>query len=141
MSNEIEFRGGLTIRKGFLDYRSSPTSFQADQDGSGGPTPGEMLATEDGADVDLSMLTTPGMAWVQNMDSTNYVEFGIFDATANVFYPFLEVLPGECYPIRLSRYIQQEFGGTGTADTVASSTLRVKGIGGDCRVRVDVFEK
>lgn len=141
MANEFDARLSVSIKKGNLDYQSRPTDFQADQVGDGGPTPGTILCSTDGTDVDLTELTTPGIAWIMNLDVTNYVEVGVWDATALVFYPFMELLPGEFFVVRLSRYIQQEFSGTGTHDTASSSRLRVKAIGAACRVRVEVFER
>jgi hypothetical protein len=141
MANEFDVRCGFSLSKGSQDYRPQPTQFNADQVGVGGPTPGYMIATEDGVDVNLSALTTPGIYRIQNLDATNYVEVGVWDDTARVFYPFHEVLPGESWPGRLSRFIQSEFGGTGTGDTPATTRLRVKGIGGDCPIVIEVFEK
>jgi hypothetical protein len=141
MANEFDIRVSVGLRNGNTDFQSRPNAFKADQENVGGPTPGQILVSTDGTDVDLSELTTPGIAWLQNLSEDYYVEVGIWDATAGVFYPFAELLPGEFYPLRLSRYIQQEFSGTGTADTLSSSRLRFKAIGGACKVTALVFEK
>lgn len=142
MANEATIRASLTVRKGNLDHRSNPTQFQATQTGVGGPTPGTILcAVAPGTDVDLSELTTPGLATIQNLDATNYVTVGIFDPQSNLFYPFMELLPGEIYPLRLSRNIQEEYAtGTGTVGP-GTNTLRVIANTAACFVKVDCFEK
>jgi hypothetical protein len=149
MANEAQVRGSLQIRilddsgRVLLDYRGLPTTFNADVDSIEGPTPGSFLATTAGVDVDLSALTTPGLARFQNNDPTNYVEYGIWDPTGAVFYPLGELLPGESYPIRLSRNIGNETGpgDPGTAVLDNDNRLRFKAISGACQVTVEAFGK
>lgn len=142
MANELTLRTSLTVRKGNLDYRSFPSQFQLDQTGVGGPTPGAILcATAPGTDVDLSELTTPGPAFVQNLDATNYVTIGIYDPQSNFFYPMLEVPAGKGYPIYLSRDLFEEYAtGTGTVGP-GTNTLRIIANNAACIVKFDAFEK
>ncbi len=140
MANEIQVRASLQIKKDNLDYSSKPTSFKADMTGSKGPSPGALTATVDGIDVDFSELTTPGMCRIQNLDPDNFVEYGIWDPEGSTFYPLGELLPGESYPLRLSRNLQEEFM-TGTGTTGADTNrLRIKADTASCDVVVEAFE-
>lgn len=139
MSNEARVRGSLTIRKNNIDYTSKPTSFLADVAVAIGPTPGAIAVSTAGVDVDLSQLTTPGLAVLHNLGTSGYVEVGVWDGVS--YYPLLELLPGEVYPVRLSRNLGQEYGtGTGTTG-LAVNTLRLKANGAACVVVVEAFNK
>jgi len=141
VANEISIRSQLTVRKGYIDYRSNPVAFEADMAGAKGPTPGAIAASTDGVDVDLSELTTPGVARFMNIDDTNFVEYGIFDPETNVFYPFGKILPGETYVVRLSSNFGEQYAGTGTGTTAATNTLRFKANTASVNVVVEVFEE
>lgn len=126
MSKEIRITVSLRVRKTensvVIIDDSLSASFTADMTGTKGPSPGAFTAGLTGTDVDLSALTTPGAAWFENQDGTNFVTWGIYDPETSAFYALGELLPGERYPIRLSRYLKQEFTGTGTS----SSTARLR---------------
>ena len=139
MANEAYVRSSLRIRVGNLDYQSRPTAFNADLSVEEGPTPGLVYATVDGADVDLSGLTTPGLCWMQNLDSDNTVTYGIWDPDISKFYPFGDLKPGECVALRLSAYFGQQFTGTGTSVLDSNQRLRIKGANATCKTRVDAF--
>lgn len=143
MTNEATVRAGLSIRKlsgGIvtLDYRSNPQQFNATVDGTKGPVPGAITVTTGGTDVDLSELTTPGLGRIMNLDPTNFVTYGTYDPDTGRFYPLQEVLPGETYPLRLSRSLGQELVGTGTA---GGNTFRIKADTASCNVLLEIFEK
>ena len=138
MSNEATVRGSLQISTTNLKYRSYPTSFQADVSGEVGPTPGAFSASTDGTDVDLTELTTPGLAIIKNLDATNYVEVGIWDGLE--FYPLIEIGPGEQYPVKLSRNIGNSYG-TGTGTLGADTSMRIKADTAACVVVVEAFER
>jgi len=117
MSSEATIQSTLTIRKlssttTVLDYSSRPTSFVADVTGTKGPSPGAVSITTGGTSIDLSELSWPSLCRFMNQDDTNRVEVGVYDGVST-FYPFIELLPGESYTMRLSRYLQ----GPGTAGT------------------------
>jgi hypothetical protein len=142
MANEINVRASLQIKKGNLDFQSKPTVFKSDMTGLDGPTPGTITcAVAPGTDVDLSELTTPGMCWMMNLDATNYVTVGIRDPESNLFYPFLELLPGEFTVFRLARNVEEEYA-TGTG-TVGANTNRIRIVANNaaCNVAVFAFEK
>ena len=140
MANEARITSSLQILEGKVDYRTTPTSFLADVAvGTRGPTPGLLLATLAGTDVDLSLLTIPGLCRIMNLDGTNFVEVGIWDGVS--FFPMLDFLPGESFVIRLSADLGDEFG-TGTGTTAADvNNLRIKADTADCDVIVEAFER
>lgn len=145
MANEARVSAGLTIRKTsgtvtLLDYRRSPT-FNADVTGSKGPTPGALTIPTGGKVVSLEELSTPGLCLVTNNDATAYVEYGVLDVGADIFYPFGELLPGEATVFRFSRNFQEEYVGTGTGTTSQGNRLFMKAHGNDAVVTVEAFEK
>ena len=139
MANEATIRSSLQIKVGNLDYRSNPTSFQADVSVAQGPTPGLVTVTTDGVDVDLSELTIPGLCRVMNLDDTNFMEGGIWDGST--FYPLFDWLPGEFFDVRLSACLGEEFS-TGTGTTGAPvNTFRLKADTASLFAIVEAFEK
>lgn len=142
MANEITVRASLQIKKGNLDFQSKPTLFKADMTGLDGPTPGTITcAVAPGTDVDLSELTTPGMCWIQNLDSTNYVTIGIRDPESNKFYPMMELAAGQFAVFPLARSVEEEFAtGTGTVGP-ATNRIRIVANTAACNVFVAAFEK
>lgn len=145
MAGEATLRVSLTIRKDNLNYQSNPTGFSATVTGTKGPTPGYVLISTLGTDIDLSKLTQPGLCWMQNLSLVNAVEYGIWDPEIAKFYPLGELLPGECFPLRLSRNLAKEFGsgGTTTGTGVTGPTtnrLRFRAMAASVPVRVEAFE-
>lgn len=139
MSNEIKVRASLAVNNPAqnLRYQNQPQGFSANMLGSAGPTPGDLLVSTAGTQVNFSQLTIMG-GWcrIANKDLINYVEIGI--EANNIFYPLLELLPGEQIVIRLSRHIQQEAVGTGTYAGTTSLLLRAEGA--PVRVVVEAFD-
>lgn len=141
MSNEIRVQCSLQIRNGALDYASRPTAFLDDMALVGGPTPGELTIALAGTNVDLSQLTSPGWCWMQNLDPTNYVEYGTYDDATAKFSAFGEILPTKSVIHFLSRFLGHTFG-TGTGTGYGGSThFRIKATGSPCRVVVHAFER
>lgn len=142
MANEIRVQTSLQIRKGSQVYQSQPTSFNADMAGSRGPTPGAILISRNGTDVDLSQLTAlGGLCRLMNLDDTNWVEYGVYEPATFRFYPLGEILPGESYVIRLSRWLGYEVGtGVGTGSIGGSNTFRLKANAAACVVLVEAFD-
>lgn len=145
MANEGQARFSIYIKKGSdpvqIEYSPRPTAFNFDVAGAKGPVPGAFTAEfPGGTDVDFSELTQPGMCRIANLDSTNFVTWGAYDPENQLFFPIGEILPGEFYPIRLSRLLAWEFG-TG-AGTVGPETnrLRIRPSVADCEVLVEAFE-
>lgn len=141
MANEARLQVSLQIRNGTQNYQSRPSAFAADVSSPGGPSPGQITATEEGTDVDLSELTTPGLCRIMNLDATNYVEYGIREPATLSFYPLGELLPGESFVLRLSRNLGEEYVGTGTGTSASTNFLHFKANGDSCRVLVEAFER
>lgn len=141
MSNEATVRSSLNVKVGNLDYRSSPTSFRADVSAAKGPTPGIVSIPTTGIAVTFSQLTTPGICWVQNLDPTNYFEVGIKDPGTGLFYPLLEYLPGEVWPLRLSRNLLEDYTNSGTGTSGDVNNFWFKANTAACLARIDGFEK
>ncbi len=143
MASEIRVMASLAINSGSQQHQSQPTSFLADMLGQAGPTPGSILVSKYGTDVNLSQIVYPG-GWVRmiNLDPTNYVQWGAYDLdSAGDFIPVGEMLPGEPALFRLSRQLGQEEGtGSGTASGASGVTLRLKAVGGACQVKVEAFD-
>lgn len=140
MANEATIQTSLQIVKGSKQYRSIPSSFRADVSGSGGPTPGAILVSTAGTDVDLTQLTSPGLCRIQNTDAGNYVEVGVWNPDQSEFYPLMRILPGESYVLRLSPQINKEYSGVGTGTTAEHNTLRIKAANQPCVVIVEAFD-
>lgn len=139
MSSEARINYSLSITKGSLKHRSSK-GFNADVSGQKGPVPGAITVALTGTDVDLSQLTVPGIVELTNLDDTNFFEFGIYDPDTGAFYPLGEVLAGESYPLRLSRNLQEQYAGTGTAGGGETARLRLMANGAALNAYVGAFE-
>lgn len=144
MANEATVRSMLQIKKTSgsitqIEYTSSPSTFQADVTGTKGPSPGAVTVTTSGTNIDLTELTTPGLCRISNQDATNYVEVGVKDASTSVFYPLMELLPGESYVIRLSRNVGEEYYSTTGTDT--GNSIHCKANTASVVVLIEAFEK
>jgi hypothetical protein len=128
-----------------IDYQSRPGAFVADVDGTGGPSPGLVLVSPYGTNIDLSQLITPGFFRVYNQSSLWAVEYGVWDPENLLFHPLLEVGPGESYVGKFSRFLAEEFGtgtGTGTLE-VETNKLRFRALSSDgssVPVVIEAFE-
>lgn len=147
MSGEAKIQLSLQITKdddaGIVNYRSYPTTFDADVDGALGPTPGAIVVSIYGTDVDLSQLTVPGLCRLSNESATNYVTYGICDPETDKFYPLGELRPGEFNLLRLSRELGQEYAGSGTGTGTSgpkTNKLRFMADTATCSVLVEIFE-
>jgi hypothetical protein len=118
MSNEARIYAGLQITKGNLQYVSYPQAFTANvafANGPNGPTPGTVTVATSGTDINLSELTAyGGLCIIINYDPTNTIRVGIKDTTTHVFYPLMDILAGEQYPLRLSADLTKQETGSGT---------------------------
>ncbi len=141
MSNEANIRCSLSVRGGNVQYNSLPAGFTADITNVRGPTPGLLLASLAGTNVDLSQLTQPGLCRIQNLDETNFVEYGMYDPDLGVTLYLGEILPGESFILRLSRFLGSEMGtATGTSTVGSGGLLRIKAHTAACRILVECFD-
>lgn len=144
---------GLQVRKGSVFFPAGNTSFNCaiEADPAVGPTPGYILAPPGGVHIDLSKVSVgglaPGLGIIRNLldpnQSSNYVEYGVFDQDLDRFFPWNEALPGEQYPFRISRFFGFEMGsGVVTTGTIGSNVVfHVKGVGGSVPVFIGVFAR
>lgn len=143
MAGEITVRTSLTVRKGRQSYQSPSAGYTADLVAATavGPTPGALAVSTEGTDVSLAQLNTPGHCFIQNIDSTNPFEWGVWDPETSRFYPVGQLLPGETVVLRLSPNVGVEYTGTGTGTTAATNRLHLKASGGASTARVEAFER
>lgn len=157
MSNEVRVNAGLQIRKMdsdrstiLLQYLNQPSGFQADMTGAKGPSPGAIVCTTTGTQVDFSQLTRPTFCQITHLgraDGTDptdvdYVQIGIWDPATRKFYPMDEVWPGETYTRRLSRNLQEIYVGPGTGTAAGGETARMMILanGASQNIKVEAFE-
>lgn len=78
MANEITVTARLKVSNGSLDfqYPSSSNQFRFDQAAVGGATPGYLTIGTTEESEAFSELSTEGWCFMQNLDGTNYVEWG-----------------------------------------------------------------
>lgn len=141
MSNEATVRSSLRVRfpDGNLDYSPPVRQFRASVSVERGPTPGYLNITTTGENVLFDELTNPGLCRIKNLDTANYVEFGLHDG--GIFHPWGEVLPGEEYVFRFSRNFRQELDvSPGTGSTADVNTFFLRANTAACGVIVDCFE-
>ncbi len=144
MANEATVSCGMRIKIGNTDWRAYPTQFKADVSEESGPSPGDIIVDRNGRNIDLSEIGVPGLCWIQNRSDTYYILVGIqvpLSPSGVDFFPLLELLPGEAFPLRLYRFLGTEFTGTGTGTPSDVNQLHIKSIGGTSRVFVGACGK
>lgn len=145
LGGTARIQGSLQITVGNLNYLSRPSSFAAVVNKANGPTPGAMKVPTHGVDVDFSELTAMGgLCRLMNLDSTNFVTYGILDGLTSKFYPLGELGPGETYILRLSRDLGTRYGtgsGTGSGShPTGNETLHMRADLAPCIVLVEAFD-
>lgn len=142
MANEIRLQLSLQINKGNLVYSTPSTAFLADMDGDPkAPTPGHVRISEQGTDISFAGLTRPGWCYIKNLDSVNYVQFGVYNTDQSEFYPLIRLYPGEHCIIPLDPEINEEYAGTGTGTTGQLNTFRGLAQTSPVNVWIDAFER
>lgn len=76
MANEITVTTGMRVVNGNLRFNAESKSTALTQTAVGGPTPGYMTVGTTEESTAFPELTTEGMLFMQNLDSTNYVQWG-----------------------------------------------------------------
>ena len=145
MADEAQVRVSLSIRKTsgiitMIDYQSR-RAFSADVTGTKGPTPGALTIPVGGKVVSFEELSTAGFCMLHNLDTTNYVEYGIRDPDSDRFYPLGEIGPGETYILKLTRNLNEEYIGTGTGTSSPGNQFFMKANTADVVVSVECFER
>lgn len=117
MSKEIRINESIRISNGFID-NISPGQVTYDQASPGGGNPATVNIGTSEEDVAFGDVT-PGFLWMQNLDTTNYVQYGPKNAS-NAMQPFGLLHAGKTARIYLD---------TGV-------TLRMKAHTGACNVLI-----
>lgn len=145
MSNEARVQSSLVVRKQAsngtvqIDYASRPGSFVASVTGTYGPVNAlNSNVSVSGTDLSFSGVTPGGLAVLTNQDDTNYVTLGVYEPDTDFFYPFMELLPGECYCFRFARFVNRELTGTGTL-VGYNASIRAMANTASVRLKVEVF--
>ena len=76
MANEIIVSAGIQVRNGSMSDRFQPGNKAVDQAAVGGPTPGYVTIGTTEESVAFGELTNKGWVMMQNLDPTNYVQWG-----------------------------------------------------------------
>lgn len=139
MGQSVQVRFSINHQAGANKYNEG-TGFTTPLVSGDGPVPGMITVPVAGIDLDLSSLSAlGGVAHIVNYDTVNFVTYGIWYGTDNLFFPLGEVGPQEEFPLRISRFLGETFGpGTGTGSHKSTVKLRFKAHGASCRVRVEI---
>lgn len=76
MANEITINAKLAVSNGNSVFSRTITGQQFDQTAAGGPTPGYLTIGTTEESEAFSELSTEGWVLMENLDATNYVEWG-----------------------------------------------------------------
>jgi hypothetical protein len=76
MANEITVGAFIQVQNGNLSDRFAPGNKSVDQSAVGGPTPGYVTIGTTEEEVAFGELSTKGWVMMQNLDPTNYVQWG-----------------------------------------------------------------
>ena len=76
MANEITVTGSIRCVNGNQSFLFAPPNLAITQSAIGGPTPGYWVVGTSEESNAFTELTTEGWLMMQNMDATNYVEWG-----------------------------------------------------------------
>lgn len=81
MADEITVSMSMAVSNGNLSFSRNVGSKSFDQAAVGGPTPAMLTIGTIEESVAFSELTTVGWVLMENLDSTNYVEWGFSSGT------------------------------------------------------------
>lgn len=76
MANEITVNASLSVANGNLKFAFAPGVLRFSQAAAGGPSPGMVSVGTTEESVAFSELGTEGWFMMQNLDATNYVQWG-----------------------------------------------------------------
>jgi hypothetical protein len=121
MANEISATVGLSVVNGNLRISFPQLTRQYNQTASGLSDQVLSIATT-AEDVSFGDVSTPGLCVIQNLDTTNYVEYGMSDS--GTIKKLAKLSAGDVHLIRIA----------------ASTTLRMQANTAACKVRVLCLE-
>lgn len=138
MANEAQVRATLQVITGNHNHQTHGGEFNVNMATPVGPTPGAVLINTTGEDINFTELTTPGWVWMKNLDSANYVEWGLHDGS--VFHPVGILRPGKCALFEFSPNLGEEhtIAGTGTTGTV--NVLHLRANTATCQILINAWE-
>lgn len=146
MANEITITTGLTVRKGNLNHRPPRRTFKADMAGSTGISPGAILVTTDGVDLEFTELADPGWCHITNIaeDGGSDIQYGPYDPETDRYYGWFNISPGESSVFKFDQQFQWESypaseQGTGTGGQ--TNRLRFRAKTAACYVLVEAIER
>jgi hypothetical protein len=99
MSDEITVSASIRVRNGNLRADINPGSLQIDQAVARGPAPGSVNVGTSEEVISFAELATLGLILIQNLDGTNFVDFGPESSGAMV--AAVRILAGEVALFRL----------------------------------------
>jgi len=76
MANEISVTAGIRVLNGNMDFQQAAKTYSINQSAVGGPTPGAIVVGTTEESTAFPELTTEGWLFMQNLDATNYVQWG-----------------------------------------------------------------
>ena len=76
MADEIRISASMSVDNGNLSFSQNYGTKNYDQANIGGPTPGMIEVGTAEESVAFTELTAPGWVTIQNLDTTNFVEWG-----------------------------------------------------------------
>lgn len=101
MANEITLRWSLDVTKGNLSRRLSPVSQSITLSAASPAVAGGVISVGTTHEaIPLGDLAGNGIAWVRNLETTNYLEIGV--VVSSTFYPLLKLKAGESFPLRIA---------------------------------------
>lgn len=157
MSQELTCNFRMTVVKRdaegrLLQNQQHGHSFFRDVSGAGGPYPGKITVPLTGVQIPMTQLAEAGPAWLKHLGLTSgadpgadhkiyYVELGIKDLATSIFYPFVEIWPGEEWPIPLTRNLLEKYNSTGTGTGPANNMLWAISHIASCDISLSAYQR
>lgn len=104
VTDAIRLTATLRVENGNFKLERDPGAIDIDQNNQGADYHIQNIGFAAHEAITVSAdVTTLGVSYLRNLDSTNYVEIGV-DVAAS-FYPLLRLNAGEGYPLRFAQGI------------------------------------
>jgi len=100
MSKEISVTLGVSCQKGNLTFSRASVTQKVDMAGTHRSNDTQDITTTPAALAISASVATPGITYLRNLDTTNFVQVGVY--VSSTFYPLLKLLPGESQMVRLA---------------------------------------
>lgn len=126
MANEITQTFQITISKGDFYFQYAPGAINVDLSGDGGGNPGLVNVGTTEEVIDFGDVN-PGLVFIRNLDSTNFVTYGIYNTGDGALTKRMKLLPNDivhCFRL----------------DASGSEELRMQADTAACKVEIRGFE-